>query len=456
MATARLVPSTYHLSNSSYLAVSDASNMYTNIDSTSYGTITHNRASTNSTYYAYLRGFNFDDIPSTATINSWEVKLKAYATGHTTSTSSSYKMSLSNGTTQIGSTYASGRLSTSTTTFTFGKGSLDWDTIVGYGSNFSIRIPLRRASSNTADVVYVYGAEITVDYTVPDPVVITSTLSGDGTINPNGAYNTYKDLEYTLTITPTNTSDTVTVTNNGVDVTSQLIAHGTEFDTNRVLGAFTLVSGSFNSGESYFEGLEGNGVNATQTTSNYYCGSGTIAVFTYDLGFDLPSNANINRVYCQVNGHAESTSNSNEYMCVQLISGSTELSEEINFKNIGTSNTTVTLEAGTLPTVSQLANMKLRCRLGYYGGALNGATCYVEYDTGGDLDHYTYTFITTADATIAVVIGGSAPTNILYMKTNGAWVEVLAAYKKVNGSWVQQSDLTTVFDSTKHYVRGGN
>lgn len=457
MATARLVPSTYYLSNSQYLAVNDASNMYTNIDSTNFGTITHNRASTNSTYYAYLRGFNFDDIPSTATINSWEVKLKAYATGHTTSTSSSYQMSLSHGTTQIGSTYASGRLSTSTTTFTFDDGSLDWEDIVNYGSNFSIRIPLRRASSNTQDIVHIYGAEITVDYTVPDPVVITSTLSGNGTINPSGAYNTYKDLEYTLTITPTNASDTVTVTNNGVDVTSQLVAHGTEFDTNRVLGEFTLVSGGFNSGQSHFEGLEGKGVNATQTTSNYYSsGSGTIAVFTYDLGFDLPSNANINRVYCQVNGHAESTSNSNEYMCVQLISGSTELSEEINFKNIGTSNTTITLEAENLPTVSQLASMKLQCRLGYYGGAINGATCYVEYDTGGALDHYTYTFITTGDATIAVVIGGSGGTNTLYLKYNGAWVEVSAAYKKVNGSWVQQSDLTTVFDSTKHYVRGGN
>lgn len=457
MATARLVPSTYYLSNSSYLAVSNASNMYTDTDSTSFGTITHNRASTNNTYYAYLRGFNFDDIPSTATINDWEVKLKAYATGHTTSTSSSYQMSLSNGTTQIGNTYASGRLSTSTTTFTFDKGSLDWEDIVNYGSNFSIRIPLRRASSNTQDIVYIYGAEITVDYTVPDPVVITSTLSGNGTINPSGAYNTYKDLEYTLMITPTNTSDTVTVTNNGVDVTSQLVAHGTESNANRVLGGFTLVSGGFYSGESYFEGLEGNGVNATQTTSSYYSsGSGTIAVFTYDLGFDLPSNANITRVYCQVNGHAESTSNSNEYMCVQLISGSTDLSEEINFKNIGTSNTTVTLEADTLPTVSQIADMKLQCRLGYYGGAINGATCFVEYDTGGALDHYTYTFITTTDATIAVVIGGSGDTSALYFKYNGSWVEVSAAYKKVNGSWIQQSDLTTIFDSTKHYVRGGS
>jgi len=70
------------------------------------------------------------------------------------------------------------------------------------------------------------------------------------------------------------------------------------------------------------------------------------------MGITLPSNANITRCYCLVNGHAESNSNDNEYMCAMLISGSTELSEEINFKNISTSNTTATLECETLPTVS--------------------------------------------------------------------------------------------------------
>jgi hypothetical protein len=73
----------------------------------------------------------------------------------------------------------------------------------------------------------------------------------------------------------------------------------------------------------------------------------------------LPSEATITRVYCQVNGHAESTSNENEYMCVQLISGSTEFTNELNFKSIGTSNSTQTLECNPLPTAAQLANMKL-------------------------------------------------------------------------------------------------
>jgi hypothetical protein len=68
---------------------------------------------------------------------------------------------------------------------------------------------------------------------------------------------------------------------------------------------------------------------------------------------DNPTNATITRVYCEVNGHAESTSNNNEYMCAQLISGTTNLSKELNFKNIGTSNSTQTLECTTIPTISQ-------------------------------------------------------------------------------------------------------
>lgn len=456
MATIRLIPSTSAVSNSSYASISNASNMYSNTDSTTYGTFTHNRASTSNTYYGYLRGFNFSVVPDNAIVSNFTVKIKASATGHTTSTSSSYYMSLVNNTTQIGSTSANGRLNTTVTVFTFAEGSLTWDTIKGYGSNFGIRIPMRRSSRNTADVVSVYGAEIEVEYTVPTPRTITTTLSGNGTISPSGSNTYYDGDEINLIITPTNTSDTVTATRDGADITSQLVAHGAEIDANRVLGAFTLESGSFNSGESWFEDREGKGHDTSDTTtSNYYSvSSSSTAVFTYDVGFNLPSNANITRVYAIINAHAESSSNANEYMCFQLVSGSTDLSEEINFKTISTSNTNHTLECDTLPTVSQIAVMKLRCRLGYYGGALNGATVYVEYDIGGTLDHYTYTFTVSADTTIAVVIGGSGDTDKLYVKINGTWVEVTTAYKKINGAWVEQSNIASLFNTTDNYKKG--
>lgn len=300
---------------------------------------------------------------------------------------------------------------------------------------------VRRSNRNTTGYFYCYGAEIEVDYTVPVQHTVTTSLTGDGTITPSGASQVQEGEEFELTIVPTDTSDTVTVTKDGVDVTSQLVAHGAETEASTVLGDYTLESGSFNSGESYFEGLEGKGVDNSHTTSNYYSSSSSVrAIFTYKLAFiGIPSNAVITRLYCQVNGHAESTSQSNEYMCVQLRSGDTELSEEINFKNVGTSNTTITLEADTLPTVAQLANLVLRCTLGYYGGAINGATCFIEYDipTGG-ITHYTYAFTVTGDTTVAVVIGPSfvMPFRV---KQNGAWVTPRKVFVKDGGTWKQMA-----------------
>lgn len=449
MATIKLTPSTYYLSNSSYLSVQNASNMYADCDSENYATITNSQTGTTS-YYIYLRGFNFDAIPSNAVINSFTVRFKARESG--VSTSTSYRPYLCNGTTTI--TGTASMPSTTAQTITFTGVSATWETIKGYGDNFGIRINCRRASRNTTGYMYIYGAEIEVDYTVPNPRTITSTLEGDGTISPSGAITTYDGEEYELTITPTDPSDEITVTKDGVDITDQLVAHGTEQSADRVLGTYTLKSGGFNGqGASYFQGLVGKGVDNTKTTSNYYSsGSNTQAVFTYDMSFNLPSNANITRVWCEVNGHAESTSQSSEYMVVQLKSGNTALSEAINFKSVSTSNTTITLEAETLPTVEQLASMVLECTLGYYGGAINGATCYVEYDTGGSIDHYTYTYIVSGDATIAVVIGSQAQPH-LFFKENGSWTEAVKAYKKVNGSWVEQ-DITTVFQSGVNYKKG--
>jgi hypothetical protein len=314
--------------------------------------------------------------------------------------------------------------------------------------------------------VYVYGAEIEVTYSMPDPRTITSTLSGNGTISPSGANTYYDGDEYEITITPTTKTDTVTATQDGVDITSQLVAHGSggEQTVSAVLGAYSLESGGFNgSGASYFQGLVGKGHTASQTTSNYYSSSSsTQAVFQYDISFGtIPSNAIITNLYMIANGHAESTSQSSEYMCVQLKSGNTELSEQYNFKSHGTSNGDVTVEATTLPTVSQLSSLVVEMTLGNYGGAVNGVTVYLEYEVPSEeVDHYTYTYIVSGDSSIEITIGSPAENKIyvkvngiwkeasnIYVKINGAWEEVLSAYKKENGAWVEQDDKSAIFDN---------
>lgn len=455
MATMRLIPSAYTKSNQNYVTVSDEDNMYNNTSHTSnYATLRGRNRNSSTAYYCFIHGFNTGDVPSNATVTSFSVKIRCYRSSNQR-TGSNFYMRLayqpSSGTV-ISNTTTSTNIDTTVDTITIPTGNLDWDDIVDYGSNFSIEVPLA-SNSNSYPYVYVYGAEIEVNYTIPNPRTITSTLSGDGTISPSGASTMYDGDEYELRIIPTNLSDAVTVKNNGTDVTSSLLEPGNESGTEEaVLGTYALTSGSFNgSGASYFSGIVGHGYDASKTTSNYYSGgSSTIAVFTYDMGIDIPSDATVTECYVMVNGHAESTSQSNEYMCAQLYSGSTAITNELNFKSVGTSNSTQTLQATTLPTASQCADLKLRCRLGYYGGAINGATLFISYQITRDC--YIYTFTVSGDATIAVTIGsGGTAVPELYIRINNQWVKAQEVYKKISGSWVQQNDLTTVFDANTNY-----
>ena len=378
-------------SDHAYASISNTSNGYAESSNTTYATINLTTGSGATTYIYFT--FDFSDIPVGATIDSVSCSAKAYINTTNSSRITTRQIQLYSGTTAKGSAHT---ISNSTTAFNMTPGTWTRDEL----QNARIRLYGVRGTSNTTSTYYFrfYGATFTVNYSINGTaytIGATSNVTGT-TVDPS----TQEILEggnATVSIY-TSSIDDITVTDNDVDVTDQLEQHEipTGGTKSAVLGAYSLVSGSFNgSGATYFSGLVGAGVDHTKTTSNYYSGgSGTIAVFTYDLVFeDIPSNATITELYCEVNGHAESTSNSSEYMCAQLISGSTHISEETNFKSVSTSNTTITLTATTLPTVAQLDNLKLQCRLGYYGGAINGATCYVTYtvpSSGGDY-YYTYT-----------------------------------------------------------------
>ena len=448
MPTIRLTPSTYYLSSSSYLSVSNASNMYHDTDNTTYAEVYNSRASTTS-YYIYLRGFNFDDVPSAAIVTNFTVKLKARESG--VSTSTSYKPYLANGTSAING--SCDVITTTATVHEFTGLSADWETIKGYGDDFGIRINCRRASKNTAAYMYIYGAEIEVTYTVPDPRTVTTTLSGNGTISPAGSTTTYDGEEFVLTITPTNKADTVTARQDGTDITSQLVAHGTESTVSATpdsYDTYDIQSGSSYAG--YCVGHSAENPSSSGTSSNMYASDTGYAEYAFDFS-GIPPNATIESIEVRCYGHRENNTIDSSHIsqCV-LYRGSTAISEAVDFPS--TSNHLITVTPDTLPTRSQLDSVTLRHIVGYYGGLVLGITFEVIYSTGSGIDHYTYTYTVSGNSTIAVVIGGAADTDKLFVKQGGAWKEVQKAYRKVNGTWTEITDLTTVFTAGTKYVCG--
>ena len=445
MAKIRLVPSVLYNAASSYLSISNEQNAFSNTDDTTYATVTNTYSSTSSRY-VYLRGFNFDDIPEGAIINSFTVKLKAYESG--ISTSGSYKPYLAHGTTAINGSCTAITASASVHTFT--GVTADWETIKGYGSDFGIRINCRRSSRNTTGYMYIYGAEIEVDYTVPDPATVTSTLSGNGTIVPSGATSTYKDAEYTLTITPTNKSETVTVTNNGADVTSQLVAHGSE--STLTFAPDDVATSGIQSGSSYAEyAVRHTAESPYSSTSNMYASSGSTGYAEYSFDFsDIPRDAVIEDIEVRCHGHRKSSTISSTYVskCALYLNGS-EASEEVDFPS--TSASIITLTPTTTPTRAQLDNMTVRHFVGYYGGLVTGISFVVTYSTGSGLDHYTYTYTVTGDATIAVTIGSSGEESQFYIKeTATQWDKYSKLWKKGTNGWAEV-DPYEELDISKQY-----
>lgn len=457
MATIRLIPSTYQLSNTSYLRISNTSNMYTNTDSTTYATVSHTRTSTTS-YYVYIRGFNWSSIPDNATITSAIIKVKAYV-----KSASSYAPYLYNSTSSLSRTL-SPNIGTSTTTSSLDITS-DIETYKGYGSNFGIRLRLNRSSRNTASSLYIYGAEILIEYTLPltNYNITSSLVKNDGVtgwISPEGTEKIEEGKNYDLYIMPDLSSTIVTITDNGIDKSVRLVKYTSPITNtvSSVIKTYTLQSGTLSSTSAkYFQNAVNNGSDTTQRqTGNGYSSSyGSTATVKYTFDFSsIPALAEIKSVRCSIRGHAESSSNTNEHMDCQLFSGTSAISDMKSFKSTGTTNTVIELTQ-TMPIDRQeLDSLWLSVIVGYYGGAIDGATVEVDYQIGWNPPFYSFsiTNVSTAHTLVVTMSPGSTPT--LYVKINGNWVAAKSVYKKINGVWVEQTNLSGVVDSNMTYIKG--
>ena len=444
MATIRLVPSSLNnAAGTNYITIANQDNMFTNTDSTTYGTATNTNNST-SNRYIYLRGFNFGSVPSNAVVSSFTVKLKAYQSGGSTNTS--YRPYLCNNTTTI--TGDCGVITTSTQTLSFTGVTADWDTIKGYGSNFGIRINCRRNNRNTQAVFYIYGAEIEVTYTIP--VYHNVTVTGDSSkVNPTGTESVLEGTGYSVSMMY---DSRPTVTDNNVNVSSQLVE--------TTGGTSTLIPYDYTNNNFTISNIENAYNDATNDTYATFdaAGGGTARSVYLDLGGAvIPSSATIVSVSCSATiQFSRNGSSSGVNASCQMYSGNTAKGSSTSITTSATdvAKTTFNLSIGSW-TASEIANARFYMTMTNNASSthrylyLYGVSFTVTYTIAGKMYVYTLSNITT-DHTIVV----TAPTaqDVLYVKVNGSWVVATAVYKKVNGSWVEQSDLTTVFVSGTNYV----
>lgn len=134
-------------------------------------------------------------------------------------------------------------------------------------------------------------------------------------------------------------------------------------------------SGSIN-GTRYKNAI-GKGADTDAVSGNDYASGGSSSTAHIDYSFefaDIPEDAEIIEVSCQVKGHLENKSRSTANL--QLYAGTVAKGSASKFSS--TSAQTITLTTGTW-TRAEIDNLKLRFTIGYYGGLVNGATVTVTY-----------------------------------------------------------------------------
>lgn len=405
MATIRLIPSTYSLSSTSYLRISNASNMYTNIDSTTYATVNHTRSRTTS-YYIYVRGFNFNDIPTDAIINSAIVKVKAKVTS-----AGSYAPRLYNNTTSLNQNL-SGNIGTTATTSTIDITS-NWETYKGYDNNFGIRLQLNRSNSGTASSMNIYGAEILVDYTVPVYHTVSTSITGGVLRNPTTASATVRDganYEITFNGNPGYTLSSMTV--NGVEVTPTIKSAPAP-----TLPRYT-VSTNYSTYQTYALSNAYDGDDSTFFWSSEAQTQGKYILITFSDFVNLKS-------------FSTYSSNNRDYPhpCNMLQVSA----DNKNWTDIGTFSDTQTSTFSNITNANNIKYVRIYATSNIENWlVLNEITMsYESAQLGGE--YYSYT-ISAIDSDKTVVIIFNEP-DVHYVKVDGRWRKVLTAYRKVNGVW---------------------
>ena len=354
--------------------------------------------------------YNFDcsGIPEGATINSVECRARAARSSTQSRYIASAYLQLCTGTTTKGS-----QTSVATTTATY------FDLTPGTWTrselqNAKIRFTATRGTSSTSSTSYsirFFGAVLTVEYSFQGTaytVAITSNLS-EVEVEPS-TQDIIAGNSATVTL-HTNNLDDIKVTDNDIDVTSQLVRKTVDIGgtIERAPASYTT-SGSI-SGTRYTSAVGHTVEDPSTQTGNDYCSSsgGSTATIYYQFDFtEIPENATINSMNVQVIGHLESTSQAREVAELNTYYGTTAKGTQTEFTT--TTDQTITISPGTWTTAELRDDARVGFTIGYYGGLVTGITWSVTYSVPSldNLYYYEYT-LSNVSADHIIIVDTAGP-----------------------------------------------
>jgi len=446
MPSVTLIPNSYTDTGSYHFTLStntsrQISNAYNNADNTSSSarlTLASNRSSARtSEMYLEFDKDALENIPSGATIGTITANVRYYVSNTTYCTAVSLQLYTS--TTAKGS--AETTRSTSSAKYSITPGTWTRSEL----NNIRLHISATHNASTSSAYLYLYGADITINYTLPTAYTITASSTASGVTVEPASQSVYQGSSASVTL---NKNTHIIVKDNNVDVTSQLVQTAEQGTLEFSPGA--VVDQTFATDSTY------PATNGCHDTSNNTYARFKLAtptqhvIYSFDTSV-IPATATILSVSCNVKAYISSTSTSITTKTAQLYAETTAKGAATT---VPTTNSTWAIADTGSWTASEVRNIRLRFD-GYYPNSSSyylyvyGAELTVVYTTGNYV--YVYTISNVAgDHTITVVSDGSGPDYTIYVKNNGSWSQVQAVYVKQNGSWVEASDVKAKSGGTWH------
>lgn len=469
MATIRLVPSTYSRSSTSRVTVTNPENMYYNTDHTDNYCSIRGRNSSSYTYYAFIGGFNFGDVPSNATVSSFTVKIRCYRNSYQ-GTGSTYRLRLASSASNnsvISDTTMSSDIGTTVDTYTIPTGGLTWSTLSGYGSNFCIEVPLH-ATSSQYPYVYVYGAEIEVTYSAetvhPTSVSVsptTASIEVDSTVQLTETVLPANATDKSVTWSSSNTS-IATVSSSGL-VTGVSAGNAT-ITVTTVDGSKTATCSITVTQPTYTEYTIAN----TMVPGKSYLVANGNSGSVYLMSNEANGSRTLKGVQVSVSNNKISITSSIEnkclFNCILTTTGNsitTTLESDGKYLYCDNAsglrfNTVTTLDRFWHFNNNKFWQFKSSSSDGY-SDTSSEYKYYLQWDNSGNFTDNHVSTTSIEDSSLPEVYlftEATVGSESLYYKDNGSWIEIMSAYKKINGSWVLQSDLSSVFNSNTNYIAG--